>query len=167
MLTLNAGYSQGMTSPDGPQKLTLPLHKAHLFKQRLAKMPLPQQPPPLPYGGGLVDVSFVTPGNSLTSLPSTGPSVSLPAAAATAEVKTQQHLVSKGEFLEQIATRYGTSVTQLRRLNRLRGNLVKVGTLLTVPVSPTVGVTPSPTTQLPTSPVFLENDQVGPMAGRK
>jgi membrane-bound lytic murein transglycosylase D len=49
-------------------------------------------------------------------------------------VKIKQHLVNKGETLEQIAKLYNTSIAELRKLNRLDGDLVKAGTLLTVPV---------------------------------
>lgn len=168
VLSLNAGYSQGVTTPDGPQKLTLPLHKAHLFKQRLAKLTLPQRlPTTLAYGNGLSNVNFATTGKSLAAF-STAPSTPLPATVPTV-TKTQSHLVNKGESLEQIANRYGTSVTQLRLLNRLsQNNLVKVGTVLTVPVSTTtVDTTPLPTSQSSTSPLFWEDDPVEQLTVRK
>ncbi len=167
VLSLNAGYSQGVTTPDGPQKLTLPLHKAHLFKQRLAKLNLPQRlPTTLTYGNGLSNVNFVAANNSLASFSATVPGMSLQP-PATAEAKTQQHVVSKGEFLEHIANRYGTSVTQLRLLNRLPNNLIKAGTILTVPAPPTVGVTPLPVPQSSTAPFFREDDSVGQLTVRK
>jgi membrane-bound lytic murein transglycosylase D len=156
---LNPAYSQGVTTTDGPQTLTLPLHKAHLFKQRLAKMPLPQRWPPLTYNdkGGLVNVHLTT-GKTLTA----PPSVSSPANIQMTMTKTQRHLVSPNESLENIARRYGTSVTYLRLLNRLQSDLLKVGTLLTVPDSPTGYVTPSAA-----SPTVWQNDQSGQMTVRK
>lgn len=131
---LNAGYRLGVTSPDGPQQLTLPIHKADLFKKRLAKTTLPS-PMPVMTGGVqeisiLVDNSaaFVTPVSSQSAW-----TMTKDVAVARPQVKTKQHIVNKGETLEQIAKLYNTSIVELRKLNRLDTDLVKAGTLLTVP----------------------------------
>lgn len=44
------------------------------------------------------------------------------------------HLVSRGETLSAIATRYGTTVTRLRSENGLRSNTIMVGQTLRIPV---------------------------------
>lgn len=45
------------------------------------------------------------------------------------------HKVKRGQTLGQIASRYGCSVDQLRRYNKLRGNKVQAGQVLRIPAS--------------------------------
>ena len=47
----------------------------------------------------------------------------------------RRHVISRGDTLSEIAQRYRVSVSQLRRENRLRGDRLKVGQVLTIPVS--------------------------------
>ncbi|MCF3649301.1 peptidoglycan recognition protein family protein [Synoicihabitans lomoniglobus] len=47
------------------------------------------------------------------------------------------HLVTKGDTLSSIATRYGTTVKALKSTNKLRSELIKVGQKLTIPTSAT------------------------------
>jgi LysM repeat protein len=46
--------------------------------------------------------------------------------------QTSTHEVRKGETLSAIARRYGMSLAELKRLNKLRSNTAKYGTRLTV-----------------------------------
>lgn len=50
-------------------------------------------------------------------------------------LRWKHHSVRKGESLSLIAKRYDTSVTALRTLNRLPGNLIAVGQTLLIPVA--------------------------------
>ncbi|HID48668.1 MAG TPA: AMIN domain-containing protein, partial [Chromatiales bacterium] len=47
----------------------------------------------------------------------------------------RRHVISRGDTLSEIAQRYRVSVSQLRRENRLRGDRLKVGQVLTIPWS--------------------------------
>ncbi|HEX3036149.1 MAG TPA: LysM peptidoglycan-binding domain-containing protein [Thermodesulfobacteriota bacterium] len=54
----------------------------------------------------------------------------------TARVRTTTHSsyrVRRGDTLGRIASRYGVSVSSLRRANGIRGSLIKTGQLLTIP----------------------------------
>ncbi len=44
-----------------------------------------------------------------------------------------QHVIRRGETLSQIASRYGTDVRTLRRLNALKGDVIRPGQVLRVP----------------------------------
>ena len=57
----------------------------------------------------------------------------LPEADPTPAARTRTHTVGKGETLPVIAKRYGTTPTELRRLNHLKADTVAVGTRLTLP----------------------------------
>ena len=46
------------------------------------------------------------------------------------------HVVSRGESLWAIARRYRTGVSTLRKVNRLRGNVIRPGQVLQIPSSP-------------------------------
>lgn len=48
---------------------------------------------------------------------------------------TATHVVARGDTLGEIARRYGTTVKELQRLNKLRGPVIKVGQRLTVPLA--------------------------------
>jgi membrane-bound lytic murein transglycosylase D len=66
--------------------------------------------------------------------PASGPAEQ-PAAekpAPGAGTRTSTHEVRKGETLSAIARRYGMSLAELKRLNKLRSNTAKYGTRLTV-----------------------------------
>ena len=186
-LRLNAGYNQGVTGPDGPQNITLPIHKAYLFKQRLARTPLHQLAPPPTYYGGITEVSFANQANASSRLMVNNPTLVenensiFSNLLAYQDPRTQQHLVSKGETLEQIAQQYSTSVANLRQLNHLQTDSVKAGTFLIVPLFPSQGAIVPPnrtntatrlnnrtseiTSPLPRS--FWRNTQSSPVANRK
>ena len=51
---------------------------------------------------------------------------------------SQYYTVAKGDTLTSIAARYGTTVTDLRRLNRIKGSLIRVGQTLRIPANTTV-----------------------------
>ncbi|GIV55197.1 MAG: lytic transglycosylase [Candidatus Kapaibacterium sp.] len=86
--------------------------------------------------------------------------VAVPAtpAVATAAEKQQQsskpptyqtHRVQRGETLAQIADDYGTTVTELRRLNRLRSSRLLAGQILRVPANTAQQVTATDRTPQP------------------
>ena len=52
-------------------------------------------------------------------------------------VTWHRHAIAAGDTLGEIAERYGTSVTALARINRLKGSLIKVGDDLLIPAGPT------------------------------
>lgn len=59
---------------------------------------------------------------------------------APAQVATQLHVVVQGDTLYALALRYDTSVAELRRLNRLPDDVLRIGTRLQVPApAPVVG----------------------------
>ena len=55
---------------------------------------------------------------------------------AIAEIKPtlRKHKIRKGESLSVIAQKYNTTVSKLRRLNALKGNLIRVGKVLQIPI---------------------------------
>jgi membrane-bound lytic murein transglycosylase D len=57
---------------------------------------------------------------------------------ASAAVKRRTHIVHKvkrGQTLGQIANQYGCSVDQIRRGNKLKGNKIRTGQVLRIPIS--------------------------------
>jgi membrane-bound lytic murein transglycosylase D len=50
-------------------------------------------------------------------------------------IKWQHHAVKRGETLSEIGRRYGVSIEALRTANNLRGNLLRVGQDLLIPIS--------------------------------
>jgi LysM repeat protein len=51
-----------------------------------------------------------------------------------------QHKVKRGETFSRIAKRYGTGVKQIQYLNNMKGNKLKPGTVIMIPVRPSDGV---------------------------
>lgn len=50
-------------------------------------------------------------------------------------VRWERHKIRSGESLLSIANRYDTTVELLKEINRIRGNLIRAGDVLTVPVA--------------------------------
>jgi membrane-bound lytic murein transglycosylase D len=50
-------------------------------------------------------------------------------------LKWERHKIKSGETLSEIAVKYNTSVKQLRKVNNLRGNNIRAGKHLLIPVS--------------------------------
>ncbi|MBR6287650.1 MAG: LysM peptidoglycan-binding domain-containing protein, partial [Bacteroidaceae bacterium] len=55
------------------------------------------------------------------------------AVAINAQQATFTHTVGRGETLYSIATQYGTSVSEIIRLNPSAEQVIKVGQILTIP----------------------------------
>jgi len=71
----------------------------------------------------------------------------LAAVPSQARVTWAHHKVRRGESLGLIASRYGTSIGELKRLNNLNGTLIRVGQTLLVPSSgPSSGMSAQTTT---------------------
>jgi membrane-bound lytic murein transglycosylase D len=54
---------------------------------------------------------------------------------ASERVRWKRHKVQNGEAISQIADRYNTTVSALRSANNLRGNLIRAGDYLLIPVA--------------------------------
>jgi N-acetylmuramoyl-L-alanine amidase len=52
-----------------------------------------------------------------------------------ANVKSRAHVVARGETLSEIAVRHGVSVSKIRKVNSLNGDMVRVGAVLKIPTS--------------------------------
>ncbi len=54
---------------------------------------------------------------------------------ADERVRWQRHLVGNGETISEIAEQYNTSIASVRAANNLRGNTIRAGHYLTIPVA--------------------------------
>jgi hypothetical protein len=81
-----------------------------------------------------------------------------PLLAMRPEQNLRMHRVRRGDTLGAIALRYGTTVTALRKANRIRGSLLRISQVLTVPLR-------GPCTQCPVPPpVVLPERRLPPSA---
>ena len=55
--------------------------------------------------------------------------------ASHATPRARQHVVSRGETLSLIAQRHGITLSSLRSANTIKGDVVKVGDRLTIPLA--------------------------------
>lgn len=79
-----------------------------------------------------VDLTPVAP-NGIEEIQLYEPSEETEAVRSEAEVATRTHAVAKGDTLYALSKRYGVSVTQLRKVNKLEGNHLALGQTLTIP----------------------------------
>ncbi len=70
---------------------------------------------------------------SATGRPPAPPPAARPLAAPSSTHKPVTHKVRRGETLNEIAARYGTTVAELKKENRLRGQLIQPNQVLRVP----------------------------------
>ena len=132
---LNAGYRRGVTVPNGPYTLTLPIEKVSQFKQSLAKIP------PHLILAQIKDKDKDSENTKLHQMPQLAEASQNSVAKPAPEKKeTQKHKVGKGDTLWNIAKRYGTTISFLRQLNNLKpNNTLKKGRFLKVPITLAVG----------------------------
>jgi peptidoglycan lytic transglycosylase D len=91
--TLNPGFNQWATAPNGPHRLLIPVNIADNFKQKLVALPENER------------------------------------------ITWKKHVIRQGESLGVIASRYLTSVSALKEVNRLRGNTIRAGHSLLIPTA--------------------------------
>jgi membrane-bound lytic murein transglycosylase D len=89
---LNPGYDRSITPPDTTHTLLFPKSVAHVFRERIARLPPDQR------------------------------------------VKSIRHRIRMGDNLSTIAQEYRTTVSELRKVNRLKGSKIIAGKFLIVPV---------------------------------
>jgi membrane-bound lytic murein transglycosylase D len=89
---LNPGYDRSITPPDTTHTLLFPKSVAHVFRERIARLPQDRR------------------------------------------VKSIRHQIRTGDNLSTIAQHYRTTVSALRKFNRLKGNKIIAGEFLIVPV---------------------------------
>ena len=106
IVKLNPAFKQWCTAPNGPHRLLIPVNQAETFRENLANLPKEER------------VS------------------KRPLALAQSGHRTHhsvKHKIRRGESLNIIARRYGTSVATIRKVNRLTGNTIQVGRYLIIP----------------------------------
>ncbi len=74
-------------------------------------------------------------GRTLTALPTPMPSATGRGAQEKENVQDLRYTVRRGDSLERIARRYGTTVRALRAANDLRGTQINIGAVLRIPAS--------------------------------
>jgi len=87
----------------------------------------------LPAGQTTVQTTARTVGLLVPSTPQASKQLAQLRLPGPARLATRIHTVRAGDTLYDLARRYGTTVQQLRTLNNLRGNLLKIGARLRVP----------------------------------
>ena len=121
---LNPGYRRGVTAPDGPYDITVPIEKASLFEQRLAKIPT-----------HLMLAQLEKHQQTVPQRVKISRSVPVQQLVVKNEAQ-QQHQVNRGDTLWSISKRYGTSLTSLSQLNGMKTTTpLKRGMLLKIPTT--------------------------------
>jgi membrane-bound lytic murein transglycosylase D len=161
-LSLNPGHRRPVITPVGSHKLLVPVEKADLFQANLESNDQPLvswQTYQLKKGekleqvaakfdigvvrlkevNGITDRKRVRPGQMLlVPLEGDGEAGNLdetynsPDFQAPAHEHRVVHRVKSGDTLSGIARRYGTTVSQLKKWNGLRSNMLRVGQRLTI-----------------------------------
>jgi len=81
------------------------------------------------------------------------------------KIRPKRHTVRTGDSLSSIALKYGTTVGELKRINKLRSNTAVLGKRLKLPASKTVNETVSPTTK-PAIHVVKRGDSLSKISAR-
>lgn len=146
---LRVGPASGGAAPGGtngaPPEEPLPMTgpAGPLEDTTLPEVPEPVAPPEVPAAMARVVLG-----------PGGGAVIGRPPAAEAAE-PARVHLVAPGETLFTIARRYGTTVEELRRLNRIRGDLIEVGQRLAVSEGTAPAASPPAPAPPPSAPYVI------------
>jgi membrane-bound lytic murein transglycosylase D len=110
---LNAGFTRSATDPDGSHELLMPIDKADTFRQRLTQLSKDKlMPTPV----------------------SDDPAYQAPVFASRSKTTTITYRIRKGDTLDKIASRHGTTAKELRRLNKLSAkHRLQIGQSLFLP----------------------------------
>lgn len=55
--------------------------------------------------------------------------------SASERITWQEHIIKKGETIDKIAQRYGSSITAIKDVNRIQSNVIRTGNTLLIPKS--------------------------------
>lgn len=144
-LKLNPCFKKGSTSPFGPHRLLIPSHRVSTFKQNLARLPFEERVEQRQRDEEMLAEKIRQ--NELIAqrlrddeeerLAADRRRHEIIAAKPKyfAPVATDMHKVQRGETLSEIARSSGTTIDNLRQINRLSKNSVNSGTYLKVPAS--------------------------------
>jgi len=124
---LNSCYKRGVTSPEGPYDISLPVSKVSQFKQRLAQIPSALE---LVKTASLTNESIVEPKRVNIEIDNKPTS------------NLEKYKVEKGDTLLVIAKRYNLSIDKIRSLNQLgKNDSLRIGQQLMVAASAQVNKT--------------------------
>lgn len=159
LLQLNPAFNRGATPPDGPHRLLLPIEAAKTFQTALAGLPAEKRLRRIHYrvksGDSLSTIAahhklplkaVKTANNLKKNLIRVGQDLVIPLSATEAvplsnyaklPTSSLRYRVRRGDSLYTIAHRYAVSIGDLRRWNRLEGNLLRPGQRLTLYIDPT------------------------------
>ena len=143
-LKLNPCFKKGSTAPDGPHRLLIPAHRVQTFKQNLARLPFEERVEQRQRDEEQLAEKIRQ--NELVAQKMRDEEeerlenrrkheVVLAKQRSFTASPTQLYKVSRGETLSAIAKNYGTSVDDLRHINKLSKSQVNSGSYLKVPAS--------------------------------
>jgi membrane-bound lytic murein transglycosylase D len=143
-LKLNPCFKKGSTSPYGPHRLLIPSHRVQTFKQNLARLPFDERVDQRQRDEEALAEKVRQ--NELAAQRMRDDEeerlankrkheVIAAKERYYAPVSTSLHKVHRGETLSEIARSNGTTIDNLRQLNKLSKNSVNSGSYLKVPAS--------------------------------
>jgi len=143
-LKLNPCFKKGSTAPNGPHRLLVPSHRVQTFKQNLARLPYEQRVSQRQRDEELLAEKIRQ--NELMAEKIRDQEeerlenrrkheVIASKAQFYAPTPTEQYKVHRGESLSLIAKNHGTTVDNLRQINRLSKSSVNSGSYLKIPAS--------------------------------
>jgi N-acetylmuramoyl-L-alanine amidase len=136
-----------LRSPDVPSILVETAFISNPLEERKLRDPKHQQALAAAVMGGVKDYFEATPppgtwfaaqaaaADGARVARTTSPAGGNATAHPAANLVPERHRVGRGESLGSIARQYGVSVGTLRSANQLRGDVLRAGTVLTIPAS--------------------------------
>jgi len=122
-LKLNPGFNRSCTAPQGPHRLLIPIDNAQAFKRNLAQLPYDKR----------VDFSHLHREQQLAHNVKPKQLVAQSKPESIEPPVSSHYKVRRGDTLSSIADNTHTTVAELRKINHLKGNVARLGTLLTIP----------------------------------
>ena len=140
-LKLNPCFKKGSTAPDGPHRLLVPAHRVSAFRQNLASLPYEERVDQRRRDEELLAEKIRQNGIIAQKMRQEEDRLEnqrkreniVAKQRYYSPIPTQAYKVHRGETLSTIAKNNGTTVDNLRKINRLSKNSVNSGSYLKVP----------------------------------
>jgi len=122
-MKLNPGFNRSCTAPEGPHHLLIPINNVQTFKYKLAQLSYDER----------IDLNQLQREKQHLAARRATPKLTESKPVSPAPIHDTRYKIKTGDTLLSIAKKSDTTVSEIRRLNRLKGDTARLGAYIKLP----------------------------------